>query len=294
MKDSGHGLRGETSDPAQLARKNAGSATHRRRRSPGEFRGRALSLFPRIFGSRNGSGGDKTPENSFPPVGKNAPSMSVSTSKSPQSRKSVVIADDHELYLDGLATLLVRLGYEIAASVGDGLEALKAIRELRPGYAILDGSMPNLNGVAVIESLRAENFVPLPRFLILTMFTHGHLAADARAAGAGGIVSKEDTARELEMALESLTDPDGGFFLSRAFREDAEAYLSGELSTLTPRERQILNAIVRGATTKEIADLLGLSARTVDHHRERLMRKIGAKNTADVVRFAARTGMRMV
>lgn len=208
--------------------------------------------------------------------------------------KSVVIADDHELFREGLSTLLKRLGFRIDASVGDGLSALAAIREFLPGYAILDGSMPGLGGVAVIESVKAEKIAPAPKFLLLTMFNHGHLAADARAAGAGGIVSKDDTARELETALKSLTESGAdGFFLSRTFREEAEAYLSGELSTLTPREREIMDAVVRGATTKEVADLLGLSVRTVDHHRERLMRKIGAKNTADVVRFAARTGMRM-
>ena len=204
------------------------------------------------------------------------------------SRETVIIADDHELFLEGLLALLDRSGlYDVRATARDGEEALEAILEESPVYAVLDASMPRMGGIEVVEKAR-ERGLKSTRFVLVTMFNHGQLIADAKAVGVSACVSKDDAARELFTALEEAKA--GEFFVSTTLEAEAHSFLADGAPLLTPREREVLLAVAGGATNKEIADQLGLSTRTVDHHRERLMRKVGAKNVADLVRYAARMG----
>lgn len=174
----------------------------------------------------------------------------------------------------------------------DGNEALHAILENKPGLAILDNSMPGLTGIEIARELHRSGH-DSTRIVLLTMYAHPHLLTEAKRWGISACVSKEDATAELGKALAATKT--GNFYASPKLAEEIEQTPINEAESisLTPREKQILAAIVDGMTNKEIADFLGLSIRTVDHHRERLMRKTGARNTADIVRYAAQMGMRL-
>ena len=192
------------------------------------------------------------------------------------------------MFLQGLTSLLAGIdGFQVVATAGDGAQALRAISEHRPDVAILDASMPGLGGVEVIEQAEGKT-----KFVLLTMFTHPQLLADAREAGAGACVSKKDAARELAAALDALGS--GEFFASTAMAEMLAEIDSGRVTGLTKREREIMNSVVDGRTNKEMANELGIAVKTVDTHRERLMRKIGAHNSADIVRYAMQMGVGMI
>lgn len=201
----------------------------------------------------------------------------------------MILADDHAMFLQGLTSLLAGIdGYQVVATATDGDKAMAAIAEHRPDIAILDSSMPGLSGVEVMEQTGAGAV----KFVLLTMFTHPQLLADAREAGAGACVSKKDAARELAAALAAVER--GEFFVSTAMMEMLGEIEAGRVTGLTKREREIMTAVVEGRTNKEIANDLGIAVKTVDTHRERLMRKIGAHNGADIVRYAMRMGVGMI
>lgn len=206
---------------------------------------------------------------------------------------TVILADDHGLILQAVEGYLQRNGsYEVISMHEDGNEALQAILEKKPDLAILDNSMPRLTGIEIARELHRSGKNDT-LIVLLTMYAHPHLLTEAKRWGISACVSKEDATAELGKALAAAKA--GDFYVSPKLAEEIkQAPLNeAESVSLTPREKQILATIVDGMTNKEIADLLGLSTRTVDHHRERLMRKIGARNTADVVRYAAQMGMRL-
>ena len=200
----------------------------------------------------------------------------------------MIIADDHELMLEGIRTLLERNGeFEVIATASDGDSALREIASLQPEIAIIDAILPGKSGIEVISeaSLTSANTA----FVMISMFDHIHLISDAKAAGAAACVSKNDAAIDLVVAIESIGS--GTFFVSRSMATEWESLgQSDSFVPLSSREREVMGAIVSGSSNKEIAAQLQLSVRTVDHHRERMMRKIGARNAADVVRYAARKG----
>lgn len=217
----------------------------------------------------------------------------MSLRESGKSKWSVVLADDHTLILHAVHSWLEEAGgFEICASVADGTSALEAILAHKPDLAILDNSMPGHTGIDVAKELQRKKHTGTD-IVLLTMFGHFHLAREAHRFGVGACVSKEDSTTELAHALEAVRT--GTFFLSPKMAEEVAATKkeSVESDLLTPREKQIVVAIAEGMTNKEIADFLGISVRTVDHHRERLMRKIDAHNAADVVRYATRMGIRL-
>lgn len=202
--------------------------------------------------------------------------------------KTVILADDHEMFLQGLKSLMGGIeGYEVIHTVADGKAALGAIKDRSPDIAIVDASMPEASGIEVME--RTEGAT---KFILLTMFTHPQLLADAREAGVSACVSKKDAARELSNALAAVDRNE--FFVSSTMREMLMQIESGHVIGLTKREREIMHAVVDGRTNKEIANELGIAVKTVDTHRERLMKKIGAHNSADIVRYAMQMGVGMV
>lgn len=205
--------------------------------------------------------------------------------------KTVYLADDHGMFLQGITSLFAGMDdFRVIGSSVAGWDALEKIRELKPDIAVLDGAMPDIGGVDVIERALSDHGCPT-RFLLLTMFTHPQLLADAQAAGARGCISKKDASRELRKALETITENETDFFVSAALRPLQKSIDSGEIVGLTPRERDLMKGIAAGLTNKEVADRLGIAVRTVDTHRTRLMKKIGARNTADIVRYAMRMGV---
>jgi DNA-binding NarL/FixJ family response regulator len=203
----------------------------------------------------------------------------------------VLLADDHVIVRQALGALLEREGFEVVGAVGDGQEALRVARELRPDVAILDFSMPLLNGLdAAREILHA---CPRTRAILLTMHTDDHRVLEALRAGVRGYVVKSQAAADLIRAIHEVLR--GATYLSPGISETVvQAYLNKSdvpVDPLSPREREVLQLIAEGKSTKEIAGLLSISFKTAESHRTRLMRKTNIHETASLVRYAVRRGL---
>lgn len=203
----------------------------------------------------------------------------------------VLLADDHVIVRQALCALLEREGFEVVGTVGDGQEALRVARERRPDVAILDFSMPLLNGLdAAREILHA---CPRTRAILLTMHTDDHRVLEALRAGVRGYVVKSQAAADLIRAIHEVLR--GSTYLSPGISETVvQAYLNKSdvpVDPLSPREREVLQLIAEGRSTKEIAGLLSISFKTAESHRTRLMRKTNIHETASLVRYAVRRGL---
>lgn len=207
----------------------------------------------------------------------------------------VLLADDHALVRAGMRALLCELpGMEVVAETGDGLEALSLIGEVRPDVALIDISMPGLNGLEL--SARARKEYPGTRTVILSMHADDEFVRRALVSGASGYLLKNADRAELEMALRAVSR--GETFLSAAVsRRIAEAYArggaspSGALEVLTPRQREVLQLVAEGLSSKEIAYRLDVSVKTVETHRTDLMQRLGIHGVAGLVRYAIRAGI---
>ena len=203
----------------------------------------------------------------------------------------VLLADDHVIVRQALCALLEREGFEVVGAVGDGQEALRVARERQPDVAILDFSMPLLNGLdAAREILHA---CPRTRAILLTMHTDDHRVLEALRAGVRGYVVKSQAAADLIRAIHEVLR--GATYLSPGISETVvQAYLNKSdvpVDPLSPREREVLQLIAEGKSTKEIAGLLSISFKTAESHRTRLMRKTNIHETASLVRYAVRRGL---
>jgi DNA-binding NarL/FixJ family response regulator len=203
----------------------------------------------------------------------------------------LILADDHLVVRQGLKALLDREGFEMVGQVSDGQEAVALAREVRPDLAVLDFAMPVLNGLDAARAIARE--VPGTRVILLTMHTDDHYVLEALRAGVRGYVVKTQAGADLVRAIHEVCR--GMVYLSPAISQTVvQAYLSKtELPAepLTPREREVLQLVTEGKTTKEIAGMLGLSVKTVDTHRSHIMEKLGIHDTAGLVRYAIRRGL---
>ncbi|HET6922389.1 MAG TPA: response regulator transcription factor [Anaeromyxobacteraceae bacterium] len=203
----------------------------------------------------------------------------------------VILADDHALVRQGLKALLEREGFLVAGEASDGQEAVRLVPEVRPEVAILDISMPLLNGLDAAREIRkcAEG----TKTILLTRHDEDQYVTAALRAGVKGYVLKSQAATDLVAAIRQVSG--GGIYLSPGVsRAVVEAYLSkSELPAdpLTSRERQVLQLIGEGKSTKEVAALLGVSVKTAESHRTRLMQKLDIHETASLVRYAIRRGL---
>lgn len=211
-------------------------------------------------------------------------------------RTRVLVADDHHLVRAGLCALLAaQADLEIVGEAGNGLEALRLVGELQPQVAVLDLMMPGLNGLVVAE--RVTRDWPRVRVVILTMYTNQAYVVQAFRSGVHGYVLKDSTAADLVRAVRAASE--GRRFLSPSLSEQAlEAYLqrlergrADRFDTLTVREREILQFVAEGWTNAEVAGRLSISRRTVEVHRARVLRKLGVRSTAELVRLAVQHGM---
>jgi DNA-binding NarL/FixJ family response regulator len=209
------------------------------------------------------------------------------------SNVRILIADDHELIRRGLVSALAeRPDWSIVAEAADGRQASELAARLTPDIAVLDLTMPELNGLDATRQIRAAT--PKTRILIVTAHESEQLIRDVLDAGAMGYVLKSDAGRVLVQAIEALLD-ERPFFTSKVARVVLEGYLrSGEDSVtpaavaLSPRERHIVQLLAEGSNNKEVARALQLSVKTVETHRSNIMRKMEFGSLADLVRYAIR------
>ena len=204
---------------------------------------------------------------------------------------SVLLADDHPVFRQGLRALLEREKFEVLGEASDGLEAIMMAERLQPGVIVIDLAMPALNGIdAAREILRRAKRA---KIILLTMYTEEHHVLEALSAGVKGCVSKSQAAEHLLQAIKDVCA--GGVYLSpHVSGAVVQAYLAKtELpyEPLTPRERQVLQLIAEGKTTKETAAVLDVSVKTAETHRTNLMEKLDIHSTAGLVRYAIRRGI---
>jgi len=203
----------------------------------------------------------------------------------------LLLADDHEIVRQGLRALLEHEGFVVAGEAANGDEAIRLARELHPDIAILDLAMPLINGVGAARRILRE--LPGTKVILLTMHTEEPYVLDALQAGVAGYVVKSDAAADLAAAIEGVLQ--GATYLSsKISRAIVESYAEKKglpLGPLSPREREVLQLITEGKTTKEIASLLEISVKTAEAHRTKIMTKIGTHGVAGLVRYAIRRGM---
>ncbi len=203
---------------------------------------------------------------------------------------SIILADDHAIFRQGLTQLLEpEHGFKLMAQVSNGREAWELIEALQPDVAILDITMDELTGIEVAR--KATNAGCRTRVLLLTMHSDPSMALEAQEAGAAGYVLKDNTFEELVTAVRTVVA--GGTFMTASIQDRLRDLQSQGCTTihLSKREREVIKLIALGHSSKEIGRLLGISPRTVETHRNRLMGKLGLKTLADVVRYAVRTGI---
>ena len=204
---------------------------------------------------------------------------------------NLILADDHELVRQGLRSLLEREGFVIAGEASDGQEALRLTERVCPDIAILDIAMPNLNGV---DAAREIGKLPTPpKTILLTRHDEDQYVIESLRAGVRGYVLKSQVATDLVQAIRQVSR--GDVYLSPGISKTvAEAFLAkSEFPTdpLTSRERQVLQLISEGKSTKEVANQLGISTKTAESHRTRLMQKLDIHEIASLVRYAIRRGL---
>jgi DNA-binding NarL/FixJ family response regulator len=204
----------------------------------------------------------------------------------------VLLADDHAVVRYGLRTLLELSGAEVVAEANEGREALRLARTLNPDVAILDLTMPGLNGIEATALLREE--CPQTRVVILSMHADSEHVHRAIAAGASAYVLKGSASEEVVAAVRAVQA--GRMYLSRELTpidgaDPLGAGKAGPLDSLSGRERQVLQLVVEGYSSARIAALVHLSPKSVDTYRSRLMRKLGVSDVTALVKFAVQHGL---
>ena len=207
----------------------------------------------------------------------------------------ILIADDHELFRDGLRTRLEQHdGWQVCGEGVNGRQAVELASTLQPDVAVLDISMPELNGIEATRQIRKAS--PQTEVLILTMQESEGLVRDVLAAGARGFMLKTDTGRLLVAAVEALAQRKPFFtgkvselVLGGFLHPDRAARAApSEAGRLSPREREIAQMLAEARTNKDIAATLGVSVKTIDAHRANIMRKLNLHSVTELVRYAIR------
>jgi DNA-binding NarL/FixJ family response regulator len=203
----------------------------------------------------------------------------------------VVLADDHVLVRQGLRSLLEREKFQVVAEASDGQELLRLAETHHPDIAVLDISMPTLNGIDAARELARSS--PQTKVILLTQHEEEQYIHEALQVGVKGYVLKSQVASDLVHAMQQVSR--GGIYLSPGVsRAVVDAYRSKSerpSDPLSGRERQVLQLIAEGKSTKDVASLLGISVKTAESHRSRLMQKLDIHETASLVRYAVRRGL---
>jgi DNA-binding NarL/FixJ family response regulator len=210
----------------------------------------------------------------------------------------ILVADDHEVVRRGLCALLQsRPEWEICGEAADGREAVEKARSLKPDAVIIDIGMPTLNGLEATRQILKAN--PEVEVLVLTLHDSDQMIREVLDAGARGFLLKSDAARDLISAVQAL-HRGNTYFTSRVAEMVLEGYLQPKPSSfpiarlhsrLTSREREVVQLIAEGKSTKEVAVALGLSVKTAETHRSNIMRKLELHSVSDLVLYAVRNNI---
>jgi two-component system, NarL family, response regulator NreC len=203
----------------------------------------------------------------------------------------IVLADDHHIVRQGLRALLEKEGLKVVAEAENGRDAVQLAQTHKPDVVVLDLMMPLLNGLEAGREILQNRFATAA--ILLTMHTEEHQIAMALRAGIRGYLLKTQAAEDLVHAIREVVR--GEIYLSPGVsRIVVDGYLSGDRPAgdpLAPRERQVLQLVAEGKTSKEIAVLLGLTVKTAESYRARVMEKLDVHETAGLVRYAIRHGI---
>jgi DNA-binding NarL/FixJ family response regulator len=210
----------------------------------------------------------------------------------------ILVADDHEVVRRGLCALLRNQPeWEVCGEASDGREAVEKVLTLKPEVAILDIGMPNLNGLEATRQILKAN--PHVKVLILTLHDSDQVVQEALNAGARGYLLKSDAARDLVAAVEAVRR-DRTYFTPKVSALVLDGYLRPENETvpepparspLTPREREVVQLLAEGKSSKEVAVVLGMSVKTAETHRSNIMRKLKLHSVSDLVLYAVRNNI---
>jgi DNA-binding NarL/FixJ family response regulator len=208
----------------------------------------------------------------------------------------IILAEDHALVRQGIKRIIedINEGLEVVHEAGNGRQLLEALKTVPADLVVLDISMPLMSGIEAIREIKRA--FPQVKILVLTMHKKKEYLNDALSAGANGYLLKEDAARELVTAIDTIRR--GDIYVSPLLTSElAHLYLQTRRETvpsaedhLTPREIEILTLIAEGKSSKEIAEKLFLSFRTIQNHRTKIMRKLRLRKSADLVKYAIRKG----
>jgi DNA-binding NarL/FixJ family response regulator len=207
----------------------------------------------------------------------------------------VLVADDHEVVRRGLCSLIEgQPGWKVAAEAVNGREAVEKTKELKPDLTVMDISMPSMNGLEATRQIMKD--CPEAKVLVLTVHESDPLIREVLDAGARGYILKTDATRDLLIALEALRR-NKTFFTAKVAQTVLDGYLKrdfepAEVNTrkgrLTPRQREIVQLLAEGKSSKEVAVALGISVKTAETHRANIMRRLDCHSVSELVRYAIR------
>ncbi len=200
----------------------------------------------------------------------------------------IMLADDHMLLRQGVKALLEAEGLTVVGEAGDGREAIRIVQQTQPDFAVLDVMMPLLNGLDAVREIRRIS--PQTKSLLLTMHTDDAFVMEALRAGVKGYLLKTQAVEDVVRAIREVSK--GSFYLSPGISQTViRAYLAKTdlpPDPLTTREREVLQLVAEGMTTKKVAGMLGISVKTAECHRHRIMDKLDIHDTAGLVRYSIR------
>jgi DNA-binding NarL/FixJ family response regulator len=211
----------------------------------------------------------------------------------------ILIADDHEVVRKGIRALLEgHPAWEVCGEAKDGRDAVEQCRDLKPDLVLLDVGMPNLNGIDAARQILAN--CPTINIIVLTMHYSQQVVRDVLAVGARGFLLKSDAGRDLVTAVDAVQRR-RSFFTSQVSEMVVDRYLNpvqteplSLRNRLTPREREVVQLLAEGKTSKEVAVTLNLSVKTAETHRTNIMRKLDLHSVADLTLYALRNGIAQV
>ncbi|MCW5202987.1 response regulator transcription factor [Desulfobulbus sp. US1] len=208
----------------------------------------------------------------------------------------IVIADDHSLIRQGIKAMIGQEpGLQVIAEAADGRELLNILEEVRPDMVIVDISMPQISGIEAVGTI--HRLYPAVRILVLTMHSNTQYCYHAVSAGAHGYLLKDDSDTELLPAIQQIRD--GELYVSPQLAAEVTREMASALQDqketplvhLTKREKEVLQLVVNGLTSKQIGDKLFLSPRTVGHHRSSLLKKFNMKNSVDLANYVVKNSL---